>query len=264
MEVRDARVLLTGASGGIGPTIARGLAQRGARLVLSGRRVDALEALAAELGAAEVLPADLADRAGPGTLARDAGAVDVFVSNAALPADGQVDDYTPDQIDRALDVNLRAPIFLARALTPAMVQRGRGSVVLVASIGAIATTPGSALYSATKFGLRGFGLALRQDLHGTGVGVTVVHPSFIDEAGMFAESGVKLPPGAPTRSPRDVADAVVRAIERGPAEIMVAPILLRLGTHLAGIAPAPVAAVSRVMGSYKIQAQLAEAHRAKR
>jgi short-subunit dehydrogenase len=195
MEVRDARVLLTGASGGIGPTIARGLAQRGARLVLSGRRVDALEGLAAELGAAEVLPADLADRAGPETLARDAGAVDVFVSNAALPADGQVDDYTPDQIDRALDVNLRAPIFLARALTPAMVQRGRGSVVLVASIGAIATTPGSALYSATKFGLRGFGLALRQDLHGTGVGVTVIHPSFIDEAGMFAESGVKLPPG---------------------------------------------------------------------
>ena len=94
--------------------------------------------------------------------------------------------------------------------------------------------------------------------------MTVIHPSFIDEAGMFAESGVKLPPGAPTRSPRDVADAVVRAIERGPAEIMVAPILLRLGTHLAGIAPAPVAAVSRRMGSYKIQAQLADAHRAKR
>jgi short-subunit dehydrogenase len=263
MEVADARVLLTGASGGIGPVIARGLAARGARLVLSGRRIDALEALAAELGAT-VLPADLAEREGPDALAGAAGAVDVFVSNAALPADGQIDDYTPEQIDRALDVNLRAPIFLARALTPAMVQRGRGHVVLMASIGGIATTPGSALYSATKFGLRGFGLALRQDLRGTGVGVTLIHPSFIDEAGMFAESGVKLPPGAPTRSPRDVAAAVVRAVERGPAEIMVAPVLLRVGTHLAGLAPAPVAAVSRRLGSYKIQAQLAEAHRAKR
>jgi len=136
--------------------------------------------------------------------------------------------------------------------------------VFVSSLSGKAASGGGSVYSATKFGLRGFGLALRQDLHGTGVGVTVVHPSFIDEAGMFAESGVKLPPGAPTRTPRDVADAVIRAIERGPAEIMVAPILLRLGTHLAGIAPAPVAAVSRVMGSYKIQAQLAEAHRAKR
>lgn len=263
MEVRDARVLLTGASGGIGPTIARGLAARGAGLVLSGRRADALEALAAELGAT-ALPADLAEPDAPETLAREVGAVDVFVSNAALPADGQIDDYTPAQIDRALDVNLRAPIFLTRALTPAMVHRGRGHVVLIASIGGIATTPGSALYSATKFGVRGFGLALRQDLRDTGVGVTVIHPSFIAEAGMFAESGVKLPPGAPTRSPRDVAAAVVRAIERGPAEIMVAPILLRVGTHLAGLAPAPVAAVSRRLGSYKIQAQLADAHRSKR
>lgn len=263
MEVRDARVLLTGASGGIGPTIARGLAARGARLVLSGRREDALEALAAELGATAV-PADLAEPDAPEALAREVGAVDVFVSNAALPADGQIDDYTPAQIDRALDVNLRAPIFLTRALTPAMVQRGRGHVVLIASIGGIATTPGSALYSATKFGVRGFGLALRQDLRDTGVGVTVIHPSFIAEAGMFAESGVKLPPGAPTRSPRDVAAAVMRAIERGPAEIMVAPILLRVGTHLAGLAPAPVAAVSRRLGSYKIQAQLADAHRSKR
>src|SRR5919197_674399 len=263
MEVRDARVLLTGASGGIGQVIARGLAARGARLLLSGRRVDALEALAAELDAA-VLPADLSEPAAPETLAREAGHVDVFVSNAALPADGQIEDYTPEQVDRALDVNLRAPIFLARALAPAMVERGRGHIVLMSSIGGIATTPGSALYSATKFGVRGFGLALRQDLHGTDVGVTVIHPAFIDEAGMFAESGVKLPPGAATRSPRDVAEAVVRAIERGPAEIMVAPILLRVGTHLAGLAPAPLAAVSRHLGSYKIQAQLAESHRSKR
>ena len=263
MEVRDARILLTGASGGIGAAIARGLAERGARLLLSGRRVEPLEALADELDAA-VLPADLSEPAGPDALAREAGVVDVLVSNAALPADGQVDDYTPEQIDRALAVNLRAPIFLARALTPGMVQRGRGHVVLMSSIGGIATTPGSALYSATKFGVRGLGLALRQDLRGTGVGVTVIHPSFIAEAGMFAESGVKLPPGAPTRTPRDVAAAVVRAIERGPAQVMVAPILLRVGTHLAGLAPAPLAAVSRRFGSYRIQAQLADAHRSKR
>jgi short-subunit dehydrogenase len=210
------------------------------------------------------VPSDLSEAGAPERLAREAGDVDVFVSNAALPADGQIDDYTEAQIDRALDVNLRAPILLARALTPGLVGRGRGSVVLISSIGGIATTPGSGLYSATKFGLRGFGLALRQDLHGTGVGVTIVHPAFIDEAGMFAESGVKLPPGAPTRSPRDVADAVVRGIERSPAEIMVAPILLRLGTYISSVAPAPMAEVSRRLGAWKIQEQLADAHRAKR
>jgi short-subunit dehydrogenase len=263
MEVRDAKVLLTGASGGIGPAIARALAARGARLVLSGRRGDVLSDLAGDVGA-EVLVSDLAEPDAPERLADEAGDVDVLVSNAALPADGRVDDYAPDQIDRALNVNLRAPIFLARALVPGMVARRRGHVVLMSSIGGIATTPGSALYSATKFGLRGFGLALRQDLRGTGVGVTVIHPAFVDEAGMFAESGVKLPPGAPTVSPRDVAGAVLRAIERGPAEIMVAPVLLRLGTYLAGVAPAPVAAVTRRLGSYEIQAQLAEAHRDKR
>jgi uncharacterized protein len=263
MELRDARVLLTGASGGIGPTIARTLAGRGARLVVSGRRGEVLEALAAELDAAVVV-ADLADPSEAERLARDAGDVDVLVSNAALPADGSVDDYTPEQIDRALDVNLRTPIFLARALVPGMVKRRRGHVVLMSSIGGIATTPGSALYSATKFGVRGFGLALRQDLRGTGVGVTVIHPAFVGEAGMFAESGVTLPPGASTVSPRDVAGAVVRAIERGPAEIMVAPFLLRIGTYLAALAPGPVAAVSRRLGAYEIQAQLADAHRAKR
>ena len=223
-----------------------------------------LEPLAAELGTAEVCRRPRRPR-GPGALARDAGDVDVFVSNAALPADGQVDEYTPEQIDRALDVNLRAPIVLARR---ADAGHGRSAAAATSCSWrrsrAIATTPGSALYSATKFGLRGFALALRQDLHGTGVGVTRLPPGFIDEAGMFAETGVKLPPGAPTRSPRDVADAVVRAIERGPAEINVAPILLRLGADLGGIAPAPVAAVSRRMGSCKIQAQLADAHRAKR
>jgi uncharacterized protein len=263
VKLAGSTVLLTGATGGIGPTIARTLRGRGARLILSGRQVDVLESLGGELGA-RVLPADLADRDAPERLAREAGDVDVFVSNAALPADGQVDDYEPAQIDRALDVNLRAPIFLARALTPGMVARGRGSVVLMASLAGLATTPGSALYSATKFGLRGFGLALAQDLHETGVGVTVVHPGFVDEAGMFAESGVELPPGTSTCSPRDVADAVVRAVDRAPAEIIVSPLLLRLGTHFAQLAPAPAAKLSRKLGAHEIQTQLADAHRDKR
>jgi uncharacterized protein len=263
VNVAGRTVLLTGATGGLGQAIARRLHSAGAQLVLTGRRSDVLAQLAAETGGLSVA-VDLADPAAVDGLAEACADVDVLVANAGLPASGRLTSFAVEEIDRALAVNLRAPIFLARALTPGMVQRGRGHVVLMSSIGGIATTPGSSLYSATKFGVRGFGLALRQDLRGTGVGVTVIHPSFIAEAGMFAESGVKLPPGAPTRTPRDVAAAVVRAIERGPAQIMVAPILLRVGTHLAGLAPAPLAAVSRRFGSYRIQAQLADAHRSKR
>jgi short-subunit dehydrogenase len=263
MDLRDATVLLTGASGGLGEATARVLAERGARLILSGRRVDALEALAGETGG-RVLAADLADRAEVDRLVAEAGDVDVLVANAALPADGRVDDYSVEQIDRALDVNLRAPILLARALAPKMVDRGRGSVVLVSSLSGKATTPGSALYSATKFGLRGFGLALRQDLHDTGVGVTVVLPGFISDAGMFAESKVELPTGVGTKTPEDVGRAVARAVERNPAEIVVAPAAVRLGADFAGIAPALGAAISRRMGAHKIQEGLVEAHRPKR
>jgi short-subunit dehydrogenase len=263
VQLAGATVLLTGASGGIGPTIARTLRGRGAALVLSGRRVDALEALAAELGA-RVLPADLARRDGPERLAREAGDVDVFVSNAALPADGQVDDYKPEEIDRALDVNLRAPIFLARALTPAMVERGRGNVVLMSSIAGLATTPGSALYSATKFGLRGFALGLREDLRDSGVGVSTVFPGFVSDAGMFHESGAKLPAWVATRTPSQVADAVLRAIEHNRSEVDVAPLGMRLGAAAAGVLPEVAARLQRRLGSQAIADEMADGQRDKR
>jgi NADP-dependent 3-hydroxy acid dehydrogenase YdfG len=103
--------LVTGATGGVGNAIARALHERGARVLVSGRRRDALDELSASLGErTEVLVADLAERNGPTELAEAAGAVDVLVANAALPASGRVEDFDHDQIDRALDVNLRAPI----------------------------------------------------------------------------------------------------------------------------------------------------------
>ena len=85
------------------------------------------------------------------------------MANAALPASGRVEDFDPEQIDRALDVNLRAPIQLTRALLPGMFERGRGHVVLVSSLSGKAASARSSIYSATKFGLRGFASGLRED-----------------------------------------------------------------------------------------------------
>ncbi len=263
VDVRGARVLLTGATGGLGQAIAGELAGRGAKLVLTGRNSEVLEQLAASLGG-EALTVDLAARDDVDRLLRDCGDVDVLVANAALPGSGPYDSYTVEQIDRVLDVNLRAPIVMARALAPRMVERGRGQLVFISSLSGKAASGGASMYSATKFGLRGFALSLRGDLHGQGVGATVVNPGFISDAGMFHDTGTKLPPGFGTKKPSDVARAVVRAIEDDPAEIDVAPLSLRAGAAFSALAPQLADAVGRRLGSSEIASQMGEAQASKR
>jgi len=249
-------VLVTGATGGLGRAIAHGLAARGARLVLSGRRRDQLELLAAQLGGRAVA-ADLADPASVEALIAAAGEVDVLVANAAVPASGRVEAKTAEDVDRALAVNLRAPIVLAQALVPGMAARGGGHLVFVSSLAGKAGAPGMALYAATKFGLRGFALSLREDLHPAGIGVSGVFPGFIRDAGMFADSGATLPPFVGTRTPGQVAAAVVRAIERDRAEVDVAPLGLRVGAALAGLAPGTTARLQRRLGGAAVAEQIA-------
>jgi short-subunit dehydrogenase len=260
MNVSGRRVLLTGATGGLGQAIARRLAAEGARLVLTGRRADVLEPLAAEVQGVPLV-ADLASPEGIEALLASAGDLDVLVSNAALPASGPVLEYTPEQVDRALAVNLRAPILLARAVAERMVARGAGHLVFVSSLSGKSAAPGTGIYAATKFGLRGFALGLREDLQGTGVGVTTIFPSFISGAGMYAESGVELPAGTRTKTPEDVADAVVRAIRRGRAEIDVAPIELRVGAAIAGLAPGLALPLQRRLGGVQVAEQFSAAQR---
>src|SRR3954452_15854650 len=265
VELSGARVLLTGASGGIGNAIARALHERGAHVLISGRRVDALEELKGSLGErVEVLQADLATRSDVEALPGRVGDLDVLVANAGLPGSGDLDSYTPDQIDRALDVNLRAPMQLTRALLPGMIERGRGHLVYISSLSGKVPAAGSSVYGATKFGLRGFGSSLHDELHGTGVGASTVFPGFISDAGMFADSGVKLPPGVGTKPPEKVADAVIEAIEKNRVEIDVAPLAVRATGKLAGLAPGAVTSMNRRFGGRKVSDGLADAQREKR
>ncbi|HEX2233823.1 MAG TPA: SDR family NAD(P)-dependent oxidoreductase [Thermoleophilaceae bacterium] len=262
MQLEGSKVLLTGASGGIGKAIARALCERGARLAITARREEVLSELCSELtGDLTPLPADLAEAGAPADLAERAGEVDVLVANAALPAAGRVDDFSPEEIDRAIDVNLRAPIQLARLLLPGMMQRGRGHLVFISSLSGKTASPGSGLYSAAKFGLRGFAAGVREDLVGTGVGVTVVFPGFIRDAGMFADSGLKLRKGVGTSTAEDVAAGVVRGIESGKGEIDVAPLGMRLSVKFAELAPSIGARIQRRLGAVEVSEQLADAHR---
>ena len=264
MEItKDTRALVTGANGGIGSAIARALHAAGAKLVVTGRRADALRPLADALGARIIL-ADLAERADVARCMDEAGPLDILVANAALPSSGPLMDFEADHIDRALDVNLRAPIMMARQAVVGMLERRRGQIVLISSISGKVAAPGTSIYSATKFGLRGFALGLREDLHGTGVGVSTIFPGFIRDAGMFADTKVTLPRGAGTRSPEDVAAAVLRAIRDDPAELTVAAIEQSFGALVAGISHPLVTSIQRMLGGTKIAKQIADAQAHKR
>ena len=263
MEISGRTVLLTGATGGLGGAIARDMSGAGAQLVLSGRRTEVLEPLASELGA-RFVTADLSEPADVDRLVTETGAIDILIANAALPGTGRLLDLSTDEIDRVLDVNLRAPIMLTRALAPGMAQRGGGHIVLISSLAGKAATPGTSMYNSSKFGLRGFALAMRQELRSSAVGVSLVSPGFISEAGMFADAGVKLPPGMGTVSPEHVARCVRRAIERDRAEVDVASVGVLAGARFAYFAPEIAARLSARLGTDSITDRFAEGQTEKR
>jgi short-subunit dehydrogenase len=263
VDLQGARILVTGATGGIGEAIARALRERGGELVLSGRRADVLERIAAETGGQPVV-ADLADRDDVERLLTEAGDIDVLVLNAALPASGSMPEYTVEQIDRAIDVNLRAPVVMAKLAGDAMAARGRGHIVFISSLSGKASNAGSALYSATKFGIRGYSLGLRGDLAARGVGVSCVFPGFISDAGMFVNSGAELQRGVGTKTPDQVAAGVLRAIDGDKAEVDVAPLGLRLGATLSGVAPQLMATIAGKAGGDKLAADIAEGQKSLR
>jgi len=266
MDLAGTTALLTGATGGLGRAIAKALAARGATLVLSGRKPEALEALAAELpgDGHRVVPSDLAEPGAAEKLAAEAGAIDVLVANAGLPGTGRLPDVSSEQLTGTLRVNLEAPMLLARALEPGMVERGKGHMVFISSLSGKSATPLSSIYNATKFGLRGFALGLRADLNPRGIGVSIVSPGTIREAGMYADSGADPIPGLGTSSPKQVADAVAKAVEHNKVEITVAPVQQRLLAHFALTSPGISVKVASGEAGQKAAAAVAEGQTDKR
>lgn len=262
MNLSGRKALLTGATGGLGRAIAQALAERGAQVALSARKREALEALAAELPGAghTILPADLAEPDAAERLAAEAAGTEILIANAGLPGAGKLDEFSAEEVKRALRVNLEAPMLLARALYPAMLDAGSGALVFVASLSGKAASPRSSVYNATKFGLRGFALGLRSDLNPRGVGVSIVSPGFIREAGMFADAGSKPPPGMGTSTPKEVGAATVKAIERNKVEVTIAPLPQRAGAHLALFSPSLSVKVQSGSAGQKAAKDIASGH----
>ena len=268
MDLEGKRLLLSGATGGLGRAIAEELAGHGARLVLSSRRDAELQDLARSLPGGEdrhlAAVADLATTGAAEQLVREAGDLDGMVANAALPGVGAIENVEPETLTRTLRVNLEAPMLMSRELIPGLVEKGEGHLVFISSLNGKVGTPRTAIYCATKFGMRGFALALREDLHPRGVGVSLVLPGFIREAGMFHDSGVKPPPGLGTTSPRKAGRAVVTAITRNRSEVEPATLRLRLASAFAYRHPELAARVQRRGGAEKIADALVAGHARKR
>ena len=188
-DFTGATVIVTGASQGVGAATARAFAARGANLVLIARGQDKLDALAGELDLGNrvmVAPLDVTDIAGFGKLLTRAdelfGSVDVLVNNAGFHSRGKVESVAAEDIARMIDVNLKAPMMATRMVLPYLRQSKRPAVVNVASLAGRTPVPGSATYSATKFGLRAFGLALAEELHGSNIKIASVSPGPITTA----------------------------------------------------------------------------------
>jgi len=161
-------------------------------------------------------------------------------------------------------VNFEAPIMMARELAPKLADKGEGQIVFISSLSGKVGSPRGSLYSATKFGLRGFAFGLREDLRPLGVGVSIVSPGFVREAGMFADSGSPAPPGLGTTTPKKVGRAVVRAIRRDRNEITVAPRRLRFITEVGYRHPELAARIQRRGGAERMAEELAAGQTHKR
>jgi short-subunit dehydrogenase len=176
MQLRNSRVLVTGASRGLGRNIAQAMARRGADVALVARNAEQLEELAKELGG-KAYPADLMDPAAVeeliGRVEAD-GPVDVIVNNAGVDRVGRFYEASSQDVRDLLQVNLIAPMELCRQAMPLMIKRGRGHIVNVSSMGAISTGPGVTLYGASKAGLSHFTAGIRSELRGKPVNTTLV------------------------------------------------------------------------------------------
>lgn len=261
-------MLVSGATGGIGRAIAEELAGRGCRLVLSSRRGEELSELAQALpGGAErhrVVVADLAEPGAAEKLIEDAGDIDAVVANAALPASGKLEHFSSEEVQRAIRVNFESPILMSRALAPKLAEKGEGHLVFISSLSGKVGSPRAALYGATKFGLRGFAFALREDMRPHGVGVSIVSPGFVRGAGMWADAEVDPPPMIGTTTPAKVATAVARAIERNRSEITVAPRRQRFAAEIGYRHPEIAARMQRRGGAERIASDLAAGQADKR
>lgn len=230
--------LITGASKGIGRATAVILAREGANTVLGSTTDSLLEAAGREivkLGApCMVRPCDVSQRTNCEELVREAvktfGKIDILINNAGIGYSGSIVDSDPKEIERMIGVNFLGVYYMTRAVLPHMIRRQMGSIVNIGSVAGLKYSPGLAVYSATKFAVRGFTEALRNEVQSDNIRVTLVHPGMTRTAffDTFSQGGSPLPAdNAELLQPEAIAETILFALTRpsgvGLNELTVRP-----------------------------------------
>jgi short-subunit dehydrogenase len=238
-KLQRCNALLTGASSGLGIHIARALAKEGVNLALTARSVDALEQVCKEMLSYNVkaitVPANLSDTkqviALTDKVDNKLGPIDILINNAGIESPAPFKDFSAQELQKMIQVNLTAPMLLTRTVLPGMLERGRGHIVNMSSLAGKTGFPNQTPYAATKAGLIMFANSLRIELDDDPVGVSVICPGFVAEDGMYAQMEKRAGPAPrllkPT-TPEKVTAAVIKAIKKDVAEKIVNSLPMRM------------------------------------
>ena len=264
--LRGRNAIVTGASRGVGVHIARALASEGVNLVLAARSADRLADVAQELRRMGVqaidVPADVTVAADRATIVAAAeqhfGRIDILVNNAAIIEWSRFEREDPEDISLIIETNLVAPLLLTRMILPEMVRRRSGHIVNHGSLAGRIAIPFEAVYDASTGGLQQWSTAIRQELAGTGVGVTSIVSSYVTGVGQAADHAVDAPRASGPVSPDRVAAAVIEAVRTDPAEIIVRSIPTRPLLALGELIPGFSARVMKSMGIVRLHRGLAD------
>lgn len=212
MNIKDKVAIVTGAAGGLGRHLCRGLSQAGARLVLASRNRPALEGLAGELrsrGATAIaVPTDITSEESVESCVASAlaafGQIDVLINNAAVFTRGRVVQMAPSEWRKVIDTNLTGTFLMTRAVLPHMIKRQTGSIIMISSTSGRKGDPGASAYAASKFGLLGLSQSLLYEVRKDNIRVSVVFPSYVDVGEPKGEEGAGIHMHA-----KDVTDTII-------------------------------------------------------
>ncbi len=237
--------MVTGASRGLGRAIAQTLFDHGMKVVISARGVEELTEAQKQMdrsGARSLaVPADVT-KAGDRVALLEAakakfGTLDVLVNNAGTDHPEFFADADFGRIERMVDLNLVALMAMTQLVLPEMIERHSGHVVNIASVAGLAPVPYAAVYSATKHAVIGFSQSIRYELAELGVGVSVVCPGFVRDAGLYHQNSATAEKKQPTVSPEEVGESVVSAITGDRGRVVVSPAAVKLAPFLTAVSP---------------------------
>lgn len=266
-ELKGRNALITGASRGLGVYIAKKLAAEGINLALAARNVKDLQEVQKIISAlgvkAIIFSIDLSENSRINELVLEVeeklGPIDILINNAGVEFAAPFEEFPVEEIQKSVNVNLLSPMLLSRAVLPRMLTRGRGHIVNISSLAGKTGLPYQAPYATTKAGLVMFSHSLRAELIDQPVGVSVICPGFVSEEGMFArlekDSG-KMPKFLKPTTPEKVANAVLKAIKKDMAELIVNPFPMRSGIIMREIFPQISPMLHKITGTTKFAKEI--------